>query len=197
LPGIKVEIIEVSEQPFASIDECIKKTCFEIGEIIVKGSVVTRAYENNEPETTLSKIPDNDGFWHRIGDMGYLDEQGRLWFCGRKAHRVHTKKGVMYTIPCEAIINEHPHVFRSALVGINDTSGFEEPAIIVETAPGSRLGHKKLLEEIKELAAAHQLTKSIEHFFIHPSFPVDIRHNAKIFREKLKIWAQNKTGERR
>jgi hypothetical protein len=104
----------------------------------------------------------------------------------------------MYTIPCEAIINEHPDVFRSALVGINGTtSGFEEPAIIVEKVPGSRLGHKKLLEEIKELATAHQLTQSIEHFFIHPSFPVDIRHNAKIFREKLKLWAQNKIGERR
>lgn len=197
LPGIEVEIIEVSEQPFTSYDRCMKKPVNEIGEIIVKGKVVSKAYENNESETTLSKIPDKVGFWHRIGDMGYLDDQGRLWFCGRKAHRVHTQSGFMHTIPCEAIINEHPHVYRSALVGIDTSDGFEEPAIIVEREPGAELGHKELLAEIKQLAAAHPLTQAVKYFLIHSSFPVDIRHNAKIFREKLKIWAQDKIGERK
>ena len=55
-----------------------------------------------------------------MGDLGYLDAQGRLWFCGRRAHRVKTKAGTLFTIPCEAIINEHPDVARSALVGIPD-----------------------------------------------------------------------------
>jgi len=197
LPGIQLDIIEVSEQPFGSYDQCIKKSVNEIGEIIVKGNVVSEAYENNLRETTLSKIPDNDGFWHRLGDMGYIDDQGRLWFCGRKAHRVHTENGFMYTIPCEAIINEHPQVFRSALTGIDTSNGFEEPVIIIEPEPGAELSHKELLAEIKQLAAAHHLTQSIKHFLIHSNFPVDIRHNAKIFREKLKIWAQDKLGERR
>ena len=43
-------------------------------------------------------------------------------------------------------------------------------------------------------AKNHELTRNVDLFLVHPSFPVDIRHNAKIFREKLKIWAQGKIG---
>jgi hypothetical protein len=47
-----------------------------------------------------------------------------------------------------------------------------------------------------QLAGRHPLTASIDHFLIHPSFPVDIRHNAKIFREKLAVWAATRINDR-
>jgi len=194
LPGIIVKVIESSEQPFASWSQVTELGPGEIGEIVVKGTVVTRSYENNDAENIFSKIPDLPGFWHRIGDAGYFDNLGRLWFCGRKAHRVHASGGIMYTIPCEAIVNAHPDIFRSALVGIEGHNEHERPVMIVEKEKGSQIGDEQLLTEVKQLTKRHPLTASIDLFLIHPSFPVDIRHNAKIFREKLKKWAQKKIG---
>jgi len=190
LPGIDIKIIKDSDYLFKSIADCQILPAHHIGEIIVKGPVVTRSYENNEDETLLSKIPDKKSFWHRMGDMGYLDENDRLWFCGRKAHRVHGSDGYMYTIQCEAIINEHPDVYRSALVGLKGEGEIETPVMIVEMSKGAQRKEQELLQEVKEIASHHPLTCNITHFLIHKSFPVDIRHNAKIFREKLQVWAQ-------
>jgi len=187
LPGIEIRIVEPVEGPIGAWQEARELQPGEIGEIVVRGPVVTRAYANNREETERAKIVDGAGLRHRMGDMGYVDEQGRLWFCGRKAHRVHTAKGVMYTVCCEAIFNEHPMVRRSALVGLGDCA-LQSPVIIVE--PVGPVGNQEqLFHELRELALANSLTASIEHFLVHPLFPVDIRHNAKIFREKLADWA--------
>lgn len=192
LPGIEVRVIELSDQPISHIDETKELTVNTIGEIIVKGNVVTRAYENNQKETTLSKIKDKDGFWHRMGDTGYIDEEGRLWFCGRKAHRVETVSETKYTIPCEAIANNHPAVFRSALVGVNMSDGgeYKNPVLIIEKQKNHNIADEQLKKEVRRLCKNSILTKDIDLFLIHPAFPVDIRHNAKIFREKLELWAE-------
>ncbi len=192
LPGIEVKIIEATSDQLHSIADCTELPANEIGEIIVKGDVVTRSYDNNRLETEMSKITDEKGFWHRIGDVGYFDNNKRLWFCGRKAHRVVSQKGVMDTIPCEAIINEHPCVYRSALVGLDQGDDYEIPAIIIELTEQTDRSADIVLQEVRQLAENHINTRDIEHFLIHPSFPVDIRHNAKIFREKLKVWAERK-----
>ncbi|PIE74019.1 MAG: peptide synthase [Deltaproteobacteria bacterium] len=193
LPGISVRVIDIVEGPIADIGQATNVACGEIGEIIVRGNVVTRAYENNAEETALAKIADGSGFWHRIGDTGYLDEQNRLWFCGRKAHRVAAREGMMYTIPCEAIINKHPEVFRSALVGIPIVGAdCEEPVLVIEPISGFQGNEQDLIAEVQNIARQHTLTASIQHFLIHHDFPVDIRHNAKIFREKLAVWAEEK-----
>jgi acyl-CoA synthetase (AMP-forming)/AMP-acid ligase II len=187
LPGNEIRIIPISDQPMGRWREDAVLPVGRTGEIVVKGPVVTRCYENNEPETRLAKIEDNNGFWHRMGDVGYLDEQNRLWFCGRRGHRVVAGDTTYFTVCCEAVINEHPEVFRSALVGIGET-GCQVPVMLIE--PIGKPGNPaRLLTEVRELAGRHPLTAAINHFLIHPSFPVDIRHNAKIFREKLAIWA--------
>jgi acyl-CoA synthetase (AMP-forming)/AMP-acid ligase II len=187
IPGNQIRIIPISERPVRRWREGMELPAGETGEIVVKGPVATRCYENNEPETDLAKIEDTDGFWHRMGDVGYVDEKNRLWFCGRRAHRVVARDRTYYTICCEAVVNEHPAVFRSALVGIGEP-GEQVPVIIIE--PHKKHGSTAaLLAEVRELAGCHPLTDSIEHFLVHPAFPVDIRHNAKIFREKLARWA--------
>lgn len=165
----------------------------EIGEIIVSGPQVTRAYVTRVQWNALSKIADGAVVWHRIGDSGYLDEQDRFWFCGRVAHRVVTADGPLYPVRCEAIFNTHPAIRRSALVGVGPKDQ-QRPVIILEPHQGQMpKGAKRreaFLREIRSIGASNPLTAGITTFLLHPSFPVDIRHNAKIFREKLARWAE-------
>ncbi len=192
LPGLDIKILKISDKPLTMFKKEDELESYEIGEIIVKGDVVTKSYANNPSETLLAKIKDGDGFWHRMGDVGYLDDKARLWFCGRKAHRVMLDEKTLYTIPCEAIINEHPDVYRSALVGVfpRDNGTYKEAAIIVEPLKNRAVDKNRLLKEVKALSVASEVTRKVSHFMVHQNFPVDIRHNAKIFREKLAVWAQ-------
>ena len=158
----------------------------------MQGAVVTPRYVTRTDANADHKITDGDGFWHRMGDVGYLDSQDRFWFCGRKGHRVMTRKRTLFTVPCEAIVNNHPAVYRSALVGIGE-AGNQRPVIVVETWPERRPSttdeEDRLLAELHQQVAADTLTQDIVDILLHPSLPVDIRHNAKIFREKLAPWA--------
>ena len=189
LPSIEIKTIRTTDEPIELMDESLVLEPYEVGEIIVRGPVVTRAYDNDDRENSLAKIRENDGFWHRMGDLGYFDDQARLWFCGRKGHRVVTKNGTMYTVCCEAIFNEHPEVFRSALVGVG-RPGNQIPVLIIERHDGKTA--EDIIPALQQMARENELTATIEHFLVHPGFPVDIRHNAKIFREKLSIWASGK-----
>jgi acyl-coenzyme A synthetase/AMP-(fatty) acid ligase len=131
-----------------------------------------------------------------MGDLGYLDEQGRLWFVGRKSHRVHTRHGPMDTIPCEAVFNTHSAVFRSALVGVDRGAGVE-PVLCVELeATAIGLDRAQLTTELLELGQRFEHTGLIRTVLYHPGFPVDIRHNAKIKRSELGVWAARKLTRR-
>jgi acyl-coenzyme A synthetase/AMP-(fatty) acid ligase len=124
-----------------------------------------------------------------MGDLGRRDDQGRLWFYGRKSHRVETIDGPLFTIPVEAIFNTHPAVFRSALVGFG-AKGNQRPVICIELEKGITTSQDQLCAELMALASGYPHTRGISSILFHPAFPVDIRHNAKIFREKLAIWAE-------
>jgi len=193
-PQVSVRIIEITEGPIEQIGETHELPRGEIGEILVQAPSTTREYFRRPAATALAKIADDDGrFWHRMGDVGWFGEDDRLWFCGRKAHIVEASAGRMFTIPCEAIFNEHSRVFRSALVGVGDKPN-QKPVIIVEPETGefpeSESDQKKFREELLQLGRASPLTESIETVLFHRSLPVDIRHNVKIFREKLAPWAE-------
>lgn len=190
LPSITIKIIEIADRAIPKWDDSLLLSNYETGEIVVKGPVVTRGYDNNDRENQLAKITQGDATWHRMGDLGYIDEKGRVWFCGRKGHRVITATSTMYTICCEAVFNEHPAVFRSALVGVGP-AGSQVPVLIVQLHDKS-MKQETLVAELQEIALHNELTLSIENFLVHPDFPVDIRHNAKIFREKLALWAARK-----
>jgi len=195
VPGLVVKIIRISDVPIPAWDKALEVESGEIGEIAVQGPHVTRVYYSRPEATALAKIMDGSGgeFYHRMGDLGYLDAQGRIWFCGRKSHRVVTRQSTFFTIPCEAIFNTHPAVFRSALVGVKNGSE-TEAVICVELEPEARANLETLTAELRDLAAKHQHTQPIQRFLVHPGFPVDIRHNAKIFREKLAIWASRQSS---
>ena len=188
--GIRLEIIEISDEPILSWDENLRVPAGKIGEIIVQGDQVTRGYYSRPDADHLSKIadPENGSFFHRMGDLGGRDEEGRVWFCGRKTHRLETATGTLFTIPCEAVFNTHPQVFRSALVGVG-APGDARPVLCVELEKGIRVNREALRVELLAIARDHIHTHSIDTILFHPAFPVDIRHNAKIFREKLAVWA--------
>ena len=131
--------------------------------------------------------------WHRMGDCGYLDANGRLWFCGRKAERVQTTNGTLHTEPCEQVFRAHPRAARCALVGIGE-SGRQEPAIVVETRVSSPAEAAAIASELRVLAMEHEHTSTIRRFYFRERFPVDVRHNAKIHRLTLARWAQTATG---
>lgn len=180
IEGIEISIIKITDKiinRFEPKDLCKANA---IGEIIVKGETVTRSYDNMPEATSLSKINDGNNFWHRMGDLGYLDEHGQLWFCGRKAHRVESQNGLMTPIQVEAIFNQHPAVKRSALIANSKNI----PAIVLEL----KHGHKRsstLHIELQELAKKSPHTISINSIFYDQSFPVDVRHNIKIDRKAL------------
>jgi olefin beta-lactone synthetase len=158
----------------------------------VRGDWVTRGYFQRPQDDALAKIVDGDSLWHRMGDLGWMDKKGRIWFCGRKSHRVITATQTLFTIPCEAIFNNHPRVHRSALVGVGPL-GQQRPVICIELEPGDKGRNKKALKaELLELARRSPLTEAIDTVLFHRAFPVDIRHNSKIFREKLALWAARK-----
>ena len=188
--GIRLEIIEISDAPIYYWDESLRVPSGKIGEIIVQGEQVTRGYYNRPDADHLSKIndPETGSYFHRMGDLGGRDEEGRVWFCGRKTHRLETAAGTLFTIPCEAVFNTHPQVFRSALVGVG-IPGELKPVLCVELEKGIKVNREALKLELLAIARDHIHTHAIETILFHPAFPVDIRHNAKIFREKLAVWA--------
>ncbi len=187
--GVKVEIIQISDEPAPGWTDSLRAQPGEIGEIVVEGPVVSREYFRRPAETAAAKIVDGGVVRHRMGDLGFLDEKGRLWFCGRKAHRVRTPAGELYTIPVEGVFNAHPGVKRSALVGVGS-----RPVLCVEREPGAKGAEAELTRELLTLGAKYPHTASVKTILYHPSFPVDIRHNAKIFREKLAVWAAERLG---
>jgi acyl-coenzyme A synthetase/AMP-(fatty) acid ligase len=181
--GLEVAIIRVDDAPIKTWDDSLRVRPGETGEICVKGPQVTGEYFRRVEDMAKAKIGDGKGFWHRMGDLGYFDGGGRLWFCGRKAHRV----GALYTDPVEGIFNDLNGVRRTALVSVRG-----KPVLCIEAENGvDKAGLKR---QILECAGSTELTKWVDgdNVLFHDAFPVDIRHNAKIFREKLSVWAEGR-----
>lgn len=192
-----VRIIAITDEPIAewSDDLCVPRG--KVGEITVAGPTATDTYFNRDTQTRVAKIRErapglsagDERIVHRMGDLGYLDPQGRLWFCGRKSHRVETAAGPLYTEQVEPVFNTHPRVRRTALVGVG-AAGAQQPVLCVELTDGvHRQDWVDVEHDLRTIAEAHGSLAGIERFALHPGFPVDIRHNAKIGREKLAVWA--------
>ncbi|KAF0126697.1 MAG: peptide synthase [Elusimicrobia bacterium] len=187
-PGVEVSVIRIDDGPIEDWSPELAVKDGEVGEITVKGPIVSPRYFNRPEGDALAKIKcPGGGIYHRMGDAGWRDAEGRLWFCGRKSHRVVTAEATLFTIPCESVFNAHPGVRRTALVGVGP-AGAKRPVICVEPEPGKKPG-PGLTEELLALGAGEPHTKNIRDILYHPGFPVDVRHNAKIGREKLAAWA--------
>ena len=208
ITGIDVRIIALTDGPIATLADTRELPRSEIGEIIARGSVVTKSYDALIVETAAAKISDPTkgawtlangssapagAVWHRLGDCGYFDADGRLWFSGRKVERVETADAVLHTEPCEQVFRTHPRVTRCALIGFGER-GRQRPAIVVEAHVSGSRAARQFARELRLLARAHAHTTAIKLFYFHPKFPVDVRHNAKIHRLTLAHWALTARG---
>lgn len=226
---IEVKIIALTDAPLATLADTRELPRGEIGEIIVRGPVVTKLYDALPEATAAAKIaaassevssfksqegdpgealvtcslslPTSGALrapvWHRMGDAGYLDAKGRLWFVGRKAERVEMRDGTLFPDQVEPIFNQHPDVRRTALIGLGPR-GEQRPAIVAEPVSREVVAtpslRRKLVRELRALAVGRPHTDRIRLAFLHPNFPVDVRHNAKIHRLALTKWAEHTTG---
>jgi olefin beta-lactone synthetase len=207
IDDVTVRIIPITDKPLYEWQDSLTVKPNVIGEITVQSAATTRGYIQREDANRISKIyhrceesdlpdeaisgiasgneqerPRNDRIEiiHRMGDVGYFDDEGRLWYCGRKSHRVITQDDVMFTEQIENIFNAHPLVFRTALVGVNG-----KPILWVELECGAKVNKEKIIAELKTLAASHPQAAEIQTFLFLKKFPTDVRHNSKIIREKL------------
>lgn len=205
-------VIAIVDGPIATLAEARELPRGEIGEIIVRGPVVTEAYDLLPEATARAKIFEGaaaalpaapsdplSGFrlpvsglssavWHRMGDAGYLDEAGRLWFCGRLAERVETPHATLYPDCVEPIFNAHPRVRRTALIGFGPR-GKQVAGLAIECWPERRprgsAAKRALGRELRALGASQAHTNLVRLFYFVDRFPVDVRHNAKIHRLQL------------
>ncbi|GGQ16772.1 peptide synthase [Shewanella litoralis] len=200
ISSVNISIIAISDQPMPRWDNVTPLAPNHIGEIVVSGPMVSQSYYQRQQATKNAKIFDGEVYRHRMGDVGYLDDDGLLWMCGRKGHIVDAKRGQQklkrfYTIPCERVFNTHPQVKRSAIVGV-EVAGDTVPVVCIELNKDIVCSTANVLyQDLIKLAEQYPHTEGINRFLIHPDFPVDVRHNAKIFREKLAVWAQAKWRE--
>jgi len=197
-PQVAVKIIAIANGPGTTLEEARELLPGEIGEIIVRGPHVSREYAGDPASTAANKILEADGgVWHRLGDAGYLDREGRLWCCGRLGHRVDLPGGPLFPLMCEPIFDGHPRVRRSGLVGVRTAGATTAtPVICIElegTAPRGE-GLAELEDELLRLAARHPVTREIRHVLFHSQLPVDPRHNSKIERPALARWAAAQLG---
>lgn len=201
--SIDWQIIRISDEPIEKISEAEELSAGQIGELIVRGPQVSPCYATRTEANAGSKILDGNTFWHRTGDVGYLDENGRFWYCGRKSQRVESPRGTLFTERVEAIFNTNPFVFRTALVGIGPR-GNQLPVIVYEpehlhsitSGPGGphapQQAYQRIPSQLREIAAMHELTNEITTFLSRRTLPVDVRHNAKVNREQLTTWASKR-----
>ena len=194
VPPNDVRLIRVSDDAIAAWSDDLMVQGGLVGEITVAGPSATDAYFNRDEMTRLAKIRETlaDGserIVHRMGDLGYFDRDGRLWFCGRKSQRVVSARDTLCTEQVEPVFNTHPDVRRTALVGIG-ARGAQQPVLCVELRKGvARSEQPRIAEELRHIGEGFVHTAKVETFLFHPEFPVDIRHNTKIGREKLAVWA--------
>ena len=190
------KIVRISDEPIASVADSEELSVGEIGEIVVRGPQVSPAYVTGDAakHNRIAKIAEGNTIWHRMGDVGYLDDAGRFWYCGRKSHRVETSSGPLFTECVEAVFNEHPQVARTALVGVG-RRGSHTCVLVVELAqPAVRQGWDLLVQDLAVLAREHGLANL--RFLQHGGFPVDVRHNSKINREALAAWAEQELAKK-
>lgn len=188
VPEVEIRIAKTSDIPETYLDDLGRN---QRGEIVVTGPQVTPGYFDMPDETAKAKIQMGPTLWHRMGDLGLIDSDNNLWFLGRKAHRVELEDETLYSISVESFYNQHPKVSRSALVRL-ERDGKVKAGIVIERKDRATQADPSFFRELQEITRKSHLEGKIVEYFLHPSFPVDVRHNIKIDRTKLSQWASSR-----
>ncbi|GAB2706771.1 fatty acid CoA ligase family protein [Nocardia thraciensis] len=195
---VRARIVAITDDPLPTWSDVIAREADlvasrGIGELVVSGPNVSTHYFWPESANATGKIADDDVVWHRTGDLAWIDEQDRIWFCGRKSQRLVTPDGPLFTVQVEQVFNTIAGVARTALVGVGPR-GAQRPVLCVELEPGA--DREAVDTELRSRRSEFDVAAPVTEFLFHPGFPVDIRHNAKIGREKLAVWAGRQSRKR-
>lgn len=153
------------------------------GEICVKADHKRDSYDRL---WATSQSASRDLGWHRTGDVGHLDPDGRLWVEGRLAHLIRTPQGPVTPVGIEQRVQQLPFVRWAAAVGIGP-SGNQAVILIITSTDGTAAG---LLDVKRTQLLRDQIPElDIAAVLVRDELPVDIRHNSKIDRQALSVWA--------
>lgn len=193
VPGVELRLVRIDDGALGRDEPALEVPDGMPGEIAVRGALVTRSYDD-ALANRLSRIPARGGDWHRMGDLGRRDAEGRIWFCGRKAERVETASGLLLTTCIEQLF-AHPAVRRVALVGVGARPR-QRAFLVVEPEHLHTLlwppARHRLARELLERARVHPEAHVLEGVLFRRRLPVDVRHAAKILRGELAAWAARK-----
>jgi acyl-CoA synthetase (AMP-forming)/AMP-acid ligase II len=153
------------------------------GEILVRGPHVMDHYDRL---WLTQRASARDTGWHRTGDVGQLDEQGRLWVEGRLSHVITTADGVVTPVRLERLAEGVAAVGRAAAVGVGP-GGVQQVVLVVETVPPVRRAALATLELTDRVRAA--IDRPVAAVFAVPRLPTDVRHNSKVDRTRIAGWA--------
>ncbi|MDX2376106.1 alpha/beta fold hydrolase [Microbacterium sp. LRZ72] len=145
-------------------------------------------------ETPGGAAGDAAARWHRTGDIGHLDERGRVWVEGRLPHVIVTADGPLAPVGPEQAVERVARVRRAAVVGVGP-HGLRQAVVVVETDPAAA---RPGLADPELTAAVRASTATpLAAVLAVPQLPTDIRHNSKIDRSRLSAWAERMlAGER-
>jgi acyl-CoA synthetase (AMP-forming)/AMP-acid ligase II/pimeloyl-ACP methyl ester carboxylesterase len=157
------------------------------GEIVVSAPHVEHGYDRLWITDLASRRGATGGErWHRTADVGHLDTQGRLWVEGRLPHVIVTAAGVVTPVGVEQAIESSAAVGRVAVVGVGPR-GTQQVVAVVETSPPARRVSLASPDLAARVRAASPLP--IAAVLVVPRLPTDVRHNSKIDRSALAVWA--------
>ncbi|NJC22565.1 acyl-coenzyme A synthetase/AMP-(fatty) acid ligase/pimeloyl-ACP methyl ester carboxylesterase [Arthrobacter pigmenti] len=156
------------------------------GEILVRAAHVKDRYHRlwiTERESSRTSG------WHRTGDVGHLDADGRLWVEGRLAHIIPTAAGAVTPVGAEQAIECTEGVGQAAVVGVGPAGTQAVVAVVVpaSTTRAGSLATESLSAAVRQ--AGHSTGVEIAAVLTLPELPTDVRHNAKIDRTKVAAWA--------
>lgn len=157
-----------------------------LGEVCIRAAHMRDGYDKLWMTQNAASQPNG---WHRSGDVGHFDEEGRLWIEGRIGHVVTTATGPVTPIGIEHALSALDGVGQAALVGIGPV-GTQQVVAVLNLVDGKRrpdLADELLSDRVREAAEP----VDIAAVFTVPSLPVDKRHNSKIDRTRIAAWADN------
>ena len=170
---------ERAAQPHASRSLAAPQVALRHGERL-------RRAPAQEPERAPQAHASRDqARWHRTGDIGHLDAQGRVWVEGRIQHVIVTADGPLAPVGPEQDLESVAGVRRAAVVGVGP-HGLRQAVAVLETA-ATRPG---LADPTLTAAARERSRVPLAAVLVVPRLPTDIRHNSKIDRSRLSTWAE-------
>ncbi|MFE6235135.1 alpha/beta fold hydrolase [Cellulosimicrobium sp. NPDC057862] len=157
-----------------------------LGEVVVRAGHLKERYDRLWLTDLAAERGTPPGRWHRTGDVGHLDAQGRLWIEGRLGHVLRTADGPLAPVGPEQHVERVAQVRRAAVVGVGP-AGLQQAVAVVETEPGVR--RPGLAPEALTAAVRAASPVALAAVLVVPRMPTDVRHNSKIDRARLAAWA--------